>query len=186
MPHDTVELQKALERDEYTSNFRPMVTSADKAVTFIMNNESKHLVITNTDPTGLPGTHWVLFFRRDGSHRSIFFNSYGKKPSYYYGGWQQFDVRRSNKKNLQQDHTSVCGDYCLIVARETAAGYALQTVLKSFNLQDKETNDELVFSLVHSRFNFLNKTKHENVKQRKAKNCQSCNARSQGIQKENN
>lgn len=94
MPHDTEELQKALDRDEYTCKLKPLVTSADRAVDFIASNANKHLVIANTDPSGFPGTHWVLFFARDSSHPAIFFDSYGKKPSTYYKGWEQFDSRR--------------------------------------------------------------------------------------------
>lgn len=178
MPHDTEELQKALDRDEYTCKFKPLVTSADRAVDFLASNATKHLVIANTDPSGFPGTHWVLFFARDSSHPAIFFDSYGKKPSTYYKGWEQFDSRRRNKQELQQEHTSVCGDYCLYVARQTSAGYSLQSILeKNFNPQDKDNNDELVYFLVHSRFKFLNKTKHKNVDERQYKSCQSCKPR---------
>lgn len=78
MPHDTFELQKALDKDEYTSNFNPKVTSADEGLAFLEKNSGRHLLIANTDPSGLPGTHWVLFFRRNSSHPPIFFDSYGK------------------------------------------------------------------------------------------------------------
>lgn len=178
MPHDTFELQKALDKDEYTSNFNPKVTSADEGLAFLEKNSGRHLLIANTDPSGLPGTHWVLFFRRNSSHPPIFFDSYGKKPSHYYSGWRHFDSRGRSNENLQQDHTSVCGDYCLYVARRVAAGYAVKTVLESFQPQDRKHNDEMVFSLVHRRFKFLNKTGHENVvKKQYLQNCQVCKAR---------
>lgn len=146
MPHDTEELQKALDRDEYTCKFKPLVSSAGRAVDFIASNANKHLVIANTDPSGFPGTHWVLFFARDSSHPAIFFDSYGKKPSTYYKGWEQFDSRRRNKQELQQEHTSVCGDYCLYVARQTSAGYSLQSILDKISILKTKTTMTNLFT----------------------------------------
>lgn len=176
--HDTSQLQKALENDEHTEKFNPEVTSADGVLPLVKKNPNKYLIIGNTDPSSLPGTHWVLFFRRSSSHSPIFFDSYGEKPSYYYAGWKLFDSNRRSKEDFQQQHTTVCGDFCLYVARRVSAGYSLQTVLESFQPQDEKQNDEMVFSLVHRRFKFINKTGHGRLfKKKYTQNCQVCKAR---------
>lgn len=175
--HDTFQLQRALKKDENTEKFDPEVIAADGVLPLVKETPNRYLIIGNTDPKGFPGTHWVLFFRRSSSHPPIFFDSYGKNPSYYYPGWMFFDSHRRSKEDFQQEDTTVCGDFCLYVARRVAAGYSLQTVLESFQPEDQKHNDEMVFSLVHRRFKFLNKTGHGRVvKKQYIQNCQVCRA----------
>lgn len=168
--HDTLELEEALQRDEYTRKFDPRVFAADQPPQKL---PPRYLYILNTDPISKGGTHWVLIFRRDANHPPVFFDSYGKAPSWHYAGWKRFDGFRRSTEDFQQVHTTVCGDHCLYVGRRLAAGYALNTILQSYDAQDEKHNDEAVFSLVHSRFKFLNQTGHDNTVKRKYKqNCQ--------------
>lgn len=55
---------------------------------------------------------------------------------------------------------------------------SLQTVLETFHPEGEKHNDEMVFSLVHRRFKFLNRTGQGRVVKKKyIQNCQVCKAR---------
>ena len=173
--HDTLELQKALDGMKKSKTFNPIVTPAYGVKSRM--KRTKFLIISNTDPSSKPGQHWVLFFKRR-NERPIYFDSYGKQPSFYNKEWRPFDNFRRSTEDFQQKHTTVCGDHCLYVARRFVEGHPLKKILNSYRPKDEKTNDEAVHFLVHKHFKFLNKTKHYRTRKLAfTQQCQTCKPR---------
>ena len=164
--HDTLELQKALNGMAKSKTFNPIVTPADGVKSRI--KRTKFLIIANTDPSSKPGEN----------ERPIYFDSYGKPPSFYYKEWRHFDNFLRSTEDFQQRHTTVCGDHCLYVARRLVEGHSFKKILNSYRPKDEKTNDEAVHFLVHKHFKFLNKTKHYRTRKLAfIQKCQTCKPR---------
>ena len=179
--HDTFQLQKIGRKDEdfQKANFLG-VYAADQIPKKLPPNAC---FIVNTDPISKSGTHWLAFYKK--GDLKIFFDSYGQSLSKYkevqkhsIAGWKRRDM------DLQQFNSDVCGDYCLIFLKSVATNEGdLDFFYKMFDAEDREGNDELVFSMAHSYYpNILNETPHDvdldgvydrprNVK------CQGCKSR---------
>ena len=69
--------------------------------------------VANTDPSSLPGQHWVAFFHLSPTHLE-FFDSYGCPPDDYHfpipPTITQIDI---NSHQIQSDNSSDCGQYCI-------------------------------------------------------------------------
>ena len=83
--------------------------------------------IANTDPSTLPGTHWVAFVVlkpkppvTGGASTVYFFDSYGLPLSFYASLHSEClrrgyaTVRAANTLQLQSVHSTVCGQYCIL------------------------------------------------------------------------
>ena len=175
--HYTDEILRALKADPLTESYKPQVLPADDVLPALKGKE-KFLIIGNTDPSWKDGQHWVLFFKKNKYMKPIFFDSYGKKPSYYFPNWVTMDNFRRSTEDYQQKHTTVCGDHSLYVARRLAKGHSFSSILKTYHKNDEKTNDEFVFYLVHKKFKFLQKNAHKFTASRKfLQKCQSCKPR---------
>ena len=89
-------------------------------------------VIMNTDPSWLPGEHWiVLLVKGDGTGE--FFDSFGLPPSVYdLAKW--FPSRRvSYNHRLLQKSDSACGYFCLYYLFHRASGLPLEQISKSLS-----------------------------------------------------
>ena len=75
---NTKDLWQALTCNSNTEPYFDWIFAAD-ALTKI--NEKPELIICNTDPSNLPGKHWLLFFFYDNT--VDYFDSLGKDLSYY-------------------------------------------------------------------------------------------------------
>lgn len=177
--HDTLQLKKACSEDKHIKTFFLDVFAADQIPNHL---PSKFLFIANTDPISKPGRHWVLFFRRNVNEEPFFFDSYGRSPSSYNGFWKRFDSFRRSKEDVQQKHTTVCGDHCLYVAKRLCSGKSLEKSLECYDAENEKGNDERVFALVHAQFKHLNSIDHVNVTLRRHRGsittgCQMCEPR---------
>ena len=105
-------------------------------------------VIANTDPSSMPGEHWVvLLIKPDGSGE--FFDSFGLPPSVY-GFHRWFPSHRVtvNPVMLQKSEAS-CGYFCLYYLYHRASGLRMGQIVHSLSrLQD----DEFVWRSVRSLF----------------------------------
>ena len=66
-------------------------------------------LVSNTDPSSKPGTHWVALYIVSPSQLE-FFDSYGLHPHAY--GFT-FNLSEYNKTQLQSFSSNVCGEYCI-------------------------------------------------------------------------
>lgn len=189
--HDTNQLIRCGLADEDLSPLFLGVFPADKLpIFFPLKN---WIFIANTDPSGKPGKHWVAFGHK--WNKDFFFDSYGKKPSYYQTIWARFDAWERDERDLQQLISDVCGDWCLywcMAFVRVPTEHKLKIFMKKFSEYELEANDMHVFRVVHSRFpRILKSTKHfiklDSLIEKRLRSffypeclleCQSCNARS--------
>lgn len=158
--HDTAQLIRCCLADEDISPLFIGVFAADKIPIFFPVKD--WCLIANTDPSSKGGRHWVSFGRRWGDN--FYFDSYGKKPSSYWPNWARFDKWHKDLRDIQQMTSDVCGDWCLywcLGLSRAPSENKLFKLMQKFSERDLETNDEHVYTVIHSRFpRILNSTKH--------------------------
>lgn len=104
-------------------------------------------LVVNLDPSTLPGSHWVsLYF--DNAGNCEYFDSYGRKPSelksYIENNCETYVY---NNKQLQNAHTTVCGQMCIYFLVWRARGFSFKEIINSM------INDEFVTGFVNGLFN---------------------------------
>lgn len=142
-------------------------------------------VVANTDKSNEPGTHWVAFyFPKNG--KAEYFDSFGNDP--INKEFIKFLQRNStsstssyitNKKRLQGDFSTNCGQYCCVYLYFRCYGKSLKHFLNKFSLRNFKYNDEKVIHLYHQYFE-KSKKKRENMKLQKGGRkiiLQNCKAR---------
>ena len=87
--------------------------------------------VANTDPSTLPGTHWVAFYL-DSPTQLTFFDSYGCTPQFYnFALSPDLNSIHSNSYPIQQLHTSVCGQYCIYFLYHRSRCTPLSTIISA-------------------------------------------------------
>lgn len=81
--------------------------------------------ILNTDPSFLPGTHWVAIFID--LHKTEFFDSYGLKPADYH---LNLSVDSWNTKRVQHYAFQSCGLHCLFFVLHRARYFSMDYIMK--------------------------------------------------------
>ena len=143
---NTKEIWNALFMNEKTNTFFDGVFSIDT----LKNIEVKpELIICNTDPSYLPGEHWVLFFFEKDS--VDFYDSLGKDISYY---GPEFSIFIKNFTNnfkqcvgrTQPYKSSLCGLYCLYYAYAKCIGKSMEEIVIEMS------NSNLIIDFVKKHF----------------------------------
>lgn len=106
--------------------------------------------VINTDPSSLPGQHWIAFYI-DNKKMCSFFDSYGKKPSFY--GIDQYLKYFSNNiefnnSQLQGLDSSSCGYYCIYFVILKSRGLTLENITSVFSNKNFRFNDILIEKLI--------------------------------------
>ena len=105
---------QVLMKDPFTKRSFAGVYACDQ-LSSIEINEYPKLIVVNTDPIELPGTHWTaIYFNK--KMKGEFFDSYGKHPIHYYKYFLDFMNRNAvewehNKIQLQSAFSTVCGQH---------------------------------------------------------------------------
>lgn len=107
-------------------------------------------VVINTDPSYLPGQHWVAFYI-DKNKKCSFFDSFGQKPSYY--GLEKYlkiNCRKLNfnKKQLQGRSSYTCGYYCVYFVVLMSRGLCLEKIINVFSEKYFSFNDFMIQKLI--------------------------------------
>lgn len=108
----------------------------------------KRSYIINTDPSFLPGKHWVVAYFPQNSPAE-FFDSLGRSPSYYSPFIVNFLTHSQNKQFkhnlqvLQPSNSSTCGLYCLFFLYYRARSITFEQILNMFS-KDLEHNDNVI------------------------------------------
>jgi hypothetical protein len=124
--------------------------------------------VANTDPRGMPGSHWVAYFHPDAEHAE-FFDSYGNKPDEF--NLKVWPSMTCNSTSFQSYDSDVCGQYCIyfLVKRQH---FTLRMI--SLHLRLQKSPDPYV-----ARFVFLlNLESPHNCKHSETCNLQHCKPRS--------
>ena len=107
----------------------------------------KKLYIMNTDPSDLPGKHWVAMFTGD---KPEFFDSLGNPPSFYRKTFEQFLINAGpdyiyNCQRIQDFGSTTCGYYCIYYVLLKSMGYSINDIVTSFG-KNLQSNDRIVES----------------------------------------
>lgn len=91
-------------------------------------------IISNLDPDYKPGSHWIAIHITNEGYGE-YFDSYGRKPT---GHHLLFLKRNSkmwiyNSKEIQNDFSSVCGEYCLMYIYFKYKGKQMYDFLEKFS-----------------------------------------------------
>lgn len=110
-------------------------------------------LIANTEPHYSTGEHWIaIFINKEGY--ADFFCSMGSDPQSqfkkfldtYSFSWNQ------NKKQVQNNNSISCGQYCIFFLFVRTYGISLPKFLTLFT-SNYEENDEIVTGFVNGKFN---------------------------------
>jgi len=109
---NSLELVRIISSDKLLNQTFLGVFAADQ-LTFSPSKRPSCL-IANTDPTNLPGQHWVVIYF-DAHGNAGYFDSYGRQPSSVFASFMQKNSKKIHvyEKRLQSNDTYVCGMYCV-------------------------------------------------------------------------
>jgi hypothetical protein len=104
-------------------------------------------LIANTDPSNLPGKHWVCFYLPKRGPVE-FFDSLGHSPEYYHSLFRSFLIANGpiylhNIGRLQDYGSPYCGEYCLDFLMQRVKGVSYYSYIKQFG-DNYAQNDSLV------------------------------------------
>jgi hypothetical protein len=104
--------------------------------------------IVNTDPIDQPGKHWISV---NIDETSEFFDSLGRKPSYYGEEFEYFIINNSNdgvykynSRRLQNYDSAMCGQFCIYYCLLRNANHTFDEIVNSFHDKHLSKNDEIV------------------------------------------
>jgi hypothetical protein len=105
------------------------------------------LFISNTDPSHLPGTHWVAIYT-DGE-RGEYFDSFGRPPTKTFKDYMNSRCRHwtFNDKQLQSVASYFCGHYCIYFCVLRSFNINMRRIVNNFT-NDTGFNDVLVHGFV--------------------------------------
>lgn len=105
-------------------------------------------IISNLDPDTKPGSHWIAI-HIDDSGVGQYFDSYGRPPTGYHRSFLKRNSRQwqFNSDRLQNDLTSVCGEYCLLYLYYKFNGNKMSDFIRIF-----DTNTLYNDILLHDMF----------------------------------
>lgn len=128
----TSELLHNLQSDPLTRRQLGDVCAADQIPLTI--HSRPRLFIVNTDVSGLPGTHWVLFyFPLNGTVE--FFDPAGQAPEKYQARFKAILILNGpsyvhNVSRFQPPGSTLCGEYCLYFAKIRCRGFSYAQTLR--------------------------------------------------------
>ena len=104
--------------------------------------------IANTDPSYLPGSHWVAFYV---TKKCIeIFDSYGRELCKLFKKFVDGKLHYCNDKQVQQIGTSVCGHYCIYYIHQKEKGLTTGKIMSKF--RDLDENDSFVKNWIDERY----------------------------------
>ena len=101
--------------------------------------------------------HWVVFYKR--GNVLYFFDSLGKKPSFYNGSIARFYQLYKGAREIvlehgiQYDLSAVCGVYAIIFIYFMSKNLTSISFVKNFRNADKTVNDRRVLTMYRRIFN---------------------------------
>lgn len=100
--------------------------------------------VVNSDPSHLPGTHWLAYFAK--SNESIeFFDSFGFPPTTY----SLPSSHTHNTIRLQGLKSATCGQFCIYYLYSKCIGHSLASIQSHFSRTNYRWNDTQVRNYVN-------------------------------------
>lgn len=105
---------------------------------------SESIYFINSDPSYLPGMHWICVYFPKNSPAE-FFDSLGHAPNYYSQKLSLFmkNTFIYNTRRLQAYNSNTCGLYCLFFLYYRIRGYSFSEILENFT-PNLDINDKIV------------------------------------------
>jgi hypothetical protein len=158
---NTTDIRKILTNDNVCKQFFIDVFPRDNFIEFLNRQQHHHrstsIYVFNTHNSSQPGEHWMLFAQRCGI--GYYFDSYGRPPSHYPDVSQALTILPAkpifwNDQQLQGLTTTVCGDYCVLVALLFSRGWTFDRILARFsNYNSFEERDHAVRATIIALYN---------------------------------
>lgn len=110
-------------------------------------------IVSNLDSDNQPGSHWVAIHVGK-NNIGQYFDSFGRAPTGFHRAFLNRNCRMwdYNSKKIQNDLTSVCGEYCLVYLYHIFHGQSMKNFVKIFDRDETLTNDAIVYDLFKSYF----------------------------------
>lgn len=111
--------------------------------------------IINTDPSYLPGKHWLAVFVKN--REGECFDSYGRLPPRPLQFWLNKNCNRwcYNKRWLQGPLSTLCGAYCIFyLAKRCLSNKTMSAILSEDFSESFVRNDALMRKFMYSAFNY--------------------------------
>lgn len=149
---NSLEIEKIIRKDIVLSKTFLGIFASDQ-LNFKITKRPCSMIV-NTDPSSLPGTHWIaIYFDNHGDVK--YFDSYGRKPFL-----KQFDVflklnarkKDTNPLRLQSDDSYVCGMYCIYFLYLCVRHRSMKQILNKFTSKNVVYNDRIVCKFMYDRF----------------------------------
>ena len=110
------------------------------------------LLVCNTDPSNMPGEHWIAIYVDDDGHYGEYFDSLARAPSRLFERYMNEHCRQwtyNNCKQLQSITSRFCGHYCACFCILRSRGVGMFDFLRYFT-RDTGLNDVIVHELICS------------------------------------
>jgi hypothetical protein len=112
-------------------------------------------LIVNTDPSDMPGDHWISIYIESKTSMLEYYDSYGNGINFYSIHFINFAKRLKrdileNIVRLQSYNSTVCGYYALYFLCKRIQGCEPKTIYCKFSINDKR-NDKLVKTFIISK-----------------------------------
>lgn len=138
---------------------KTQVLSANHITGKINYYDKPLIVISNTEPSWLPGKHWTCFYIPT-SGTPEFFDSFGHSPEHYAVNFQTFLFQNStmkqfyyNSRQLQRVGSNICGLYCILYVIGKIKGQSFPSFVKQFEENKFQSNDKLCLLKIENFFN---------------------------------
>jgi len=110
------------------------------------------VIIQNTDPNTLPGTHWVCYYIEKQTFKWTgndliywdFFDSYGNSPEYYNLSLPTGRMFNFNPNGIQSEKSTLCGHFCLHFAYNRAIGLSFKKYMEKFGSMSSARAERVV------------------------------------------
>ena len=139
------QIERALHQDKFGSQSFVGVFAADR----LPVKEFPGSYVVNTDETGQPGQHWVVFYAADDTVEC--FESFGKNPGVYsvhIKKWLDDMYQVVQCETLQSKDSTVCGHYCMFFLLLRSYGFSYEDVMSAFT-SDTVINDKFVCKFIN-------------------------------------
>lgn len=118
-------------------------------------SKPKFCLVFNTQPSVLPGMHWIsIYVCRDihGSYIIEYFDSLGGPPrtANVINFLKKYSSTWIYNPNRFQGDSKVCGQYCIMFLALKCRNEPFYSILRRFS-QDRRLNDRIVFDYVCTR-----------------------------------
>lgn len=117
--------------------------------------EAPTFLISNLDSDTQPGSHWVAIHIEEG-RVGQYFDSYGRAPEGFHRTFlnRNCKVWNYNDNRIQNDWTSVCGEYCMVYLYYKFQGKSLMEFTNIFNSNETIWNDITVYDMFKHYFKY--------------------------------